>query len=442
MLLRSLRRTAISATPDGVDWRAIYQRYVQLERAWSIPNAPEPVARQFFRRIVHGHQTEAAILREFRSFRLEPPPPDVLREGLFLQSVLYPTGCERPGGRHPDDPLEDVYAAALSMLPHGFWVESPQRDQLYRGQRDARWTTIPALFRRNDVEGALDELAKAIPRIQACLPAISEEQALAVAQHYSRELGVATWLLDMTYDPRVALFFASDGGVTGDVGAVNCLVQKEWKELSAAGANRLGRLRVIDVPGVLRIQHQRASFLDTSHPDLFDQYVAHTVWFRQKEGVRFEDPGAESPVAADWIYPKDDPVLAALLRTPPATAGALRIAPAGDAREPLAAAAYWEIAQSWCRQEGVEIDACREDVLRVACDVHARLQQLRDQFALPDRSLARLQDAANLIMQAQRSGQFITPYEALRWSLSRLPPDRRVLLEDIIADCAHARDLC
>jgi hypothetical protein len=432
----------MGAIPNGDDWRSIYQRYVQLERTWSIPDAPEPVARQFFRRIVHGHQTQSAILGEFRSFRLEPPPPDVLREAFLLQSVLYPSDRERPGGRHPDDPMEDVYAAALSMLPHGFWVESPERDQLYRGQRDARWPTIPALFRKKDVEGALDQLAQAIPRIQACVAAISEEQAVAVAQHYSGELGVATWLLDMTYDPRVALFFASDGGVTGDVGVVSCLVQKEWNKLSASGTNRLGRLRVIDVPGVLRIERQRASFLDTSHPELFDQYVADTVWFRQMAGMRFEDPGADLPVTAERIYPTVDPVLAALLRTPPATAGALHIGPAGDAREPLGSAAYWEIAQSWCRQGGVEIDAYREDTLRVVCDVHARLQAQRDQFALPDRSLARLQDAVNLVMHAQRSGEFIAPQEALRWSLSRLPPDTRVLLEGIIADCAHARDLC
>lgn len=424
------------------DWRAIYQRYVQLERSWSIPGAPEPVARQFFHGIVHGHQSEAAILREFRSFRLDPPPPDVLGEGFFLQGVLYPPDGDRPGGRHHDDPLEDVYAAALSMLPHGFWVASPQRDQLYRGQRNAKWPTIPALFRRKDVDAELKELARAVSRVHACLPSLSEEQALAVAQHYSSELGVGTWLLDVTYDPGVALFFASDGGVAGDVGAVNCLVQHEWNALSAGGTNRLGRLRVVDVPGVLRIEHQRASFLDTSHPDLFDQYVAHTVWFRQKDGVRFEDPGAASPVSAEWIYPKEDPVLAALLRTPVAPAGALRSAPAGDARQPLSAASYWEIAQSWCRQEGVAIDAYREDVLRVACDVHARLQQRRDQFELPDRSLARLQDAVNCIMQAQRAGQYIAPHEALRWSLSRLPPERRRLLEEIITDCAHARDLC
>jgi hypothetical protein len=274
------------------------------------------------------------------------------------------------------------------------------------------------------------------------VPFASEEQAVAVAQHYSKELDVATWLLDMTYDPRVALFFASDGGVTGEIGVVVCIVQKEWNELSAAGTNRLGRLRVIDVPGVLRIERQRASFLDTSHPELFDQYVAYTVWFRQVEGMRFEDPEADFPVTAERVYPADDPLAAALLRTPPTTEGMLKIAPASDARQPLGSSAYWEIAQSWCRQAGVEIDAYREDTLKVVCDVHARLQAHRDQFALPDRSLARLQDAVDLVMDAQRSSKFISPQEALYGSLSGLSPGTRGLLEGIIADCAHGRDLC
>ena len=293
---------ASGANAKDVDWRAIYQRYTGLEQNWSVRDAPEPVARQFFRAIVHGHRTEPAILREVRSFGLEPPAPDLLREAFFLQSTLYPSNLDgpdrppRPDGRHPDDPMEDVYAAALSMLPHGFWVESPARDQLYRGQRNARWPTIPKLFRSEDVRGELGKLSEAMPRIHACLPALSDEQAVATAQHYAKELGVSTWMLDMTYDPRVALFFASDGAVAGDIGAVSCVVQKEWQKLSANGRNRLGQLRVIDVPGVLRIENQRASFLDTSHPELFDQYVAHTVWFRQKDesGSRIPMPHFQS----------------------------------------------------------------------------------------------------------------------------------------------------
>jgi hypothetical protein len=428
------------ATPT--DWKQVYERYARLERHWSVSGAPEPVARQFFRRIVHGHRSEAAILREFHSFRLDPPGSDLLDEAFYLQHALYPAGSARPDGRHPDDPLDDVYAAALSMLPHGFWVESPNHDQVYRGQRNATWSAIPSLFRGGDTPDALVKLAAAAARIRASGLSLNDEQVIAVAQHYSKELGVATWLIDVTYDPRVALFFASDGGREGDIGVVNCIVRHEWERLSANGTNRLGRLRVIDVPGILRIERQRASFLDTSHPDLFEQYVADTVWFRQVEGLRFEDHDASHSITGERMYPSDDPLIEALRHANPAPAVALTTGPASDAREPLGSDAYWEIAQSWCRQAGIEIDAYHEDTLRVVCDVHAHMQNLRTRFGVPDRSLHQLHQAVDLVMAAQRNARFITPRQALEWSLSRLKPKPRADLEAIITTCAHARDLC
>jgi hypothetical protein len=270
---------------------------------------------------------------------------------------------------------------------------------------------------------------------------LDDDQVIAVAQHYSKELGVATWLLDVTYDPRVALFFASDGGREGDIGVVNCIVRHEWERLSANGTNRLGKLRVIDVPGILRIERQRASFLDTSHPDLFEQYVAHTVWFRQVDGLRFEDPDAPHPITAERMYPSVDPLIEALQHATPARVVALATGPASDAREPLGSDTYWAIAQSWCHQAGVEIDAYHEDTLRVVCDVHARIQNLRGRFEVPDRSLLRLHDAVKAVMNAQCDTRFITPRQALEQSLSRLRPEARADLEAIITDCAHSRDL-
>jgi hypothetical protein len=91
----------MSALTDGADWKEIYQRYVQLERNLSVRDAPESIARKLFRRIVCGHKIEREILREFRSFRLEPPGPDVLREAFLLQRALYPCDYQRPSGRYP-----------------------------------------------------------------------------------------------------------------------------------------------------------------------------------------------------------------------------------------------------------------------------------------------------------------------------------------------------
>jgi hypothetical protein len=57
-------------------------------------------------------------------------------------------------------------------------------------------------------------------------------------------------LIDFTWDPFVALFFASDGGQDGDVGVISYISLKEFNRFSAGGTNRLGKIRVIEPRGV------------------------------------------------------------------------------------------------------------------------------------------------------------------------------------------------
>jgi hypothetical protein len=426
----------------GTTWKATYDRYMRLQRSWPAAKAPPAIASQLFRAALHGFKTPDMVAQEFRGFGLAPPPATILDEAVRLQETLHPPRAKRPDGRHPEDPLEDVFAAALSMLPHGFWVESSDREQLYRGQRNAKWSTRPSLFRAKDPACELNKLAEATARIRAALPTLDDDQVIAVAQHYSKELGVTTWLLDVTFDPRVALFFASDGGAENDVGVVHCIAQREWADLSANGTNRLGHLRVIEVPDVLRIERQRASFLDTSHPALFEQYVPHSVWFKQVPGLTFEDVSAPHPVGGGAIYPSPDPTLERLLAVAPLPREDLRVRPNSDPRDHLDGEAYWEIAQSWCDAAGVAIDHYRQDTLRVVCDVHADLQGRPDAFKLPERSLLRLKEAVDAVIRAQQEGTFVSPREALRWSLNRLDPERAGLFESVIVECMRRRDLC
>lgn len=418
------------------EWRTIYQRFVQLKKEWSVHEHPG-VNDQLFHTAVLSKRSDAQVEREFASFGLINPPAVQMRQAHALRSALeFPSH-----GRHPDDPCEDVYQAALTMMPFGEWTASPSLEKFYRGQRDARWRVVPSFFRESrDKQAATISRVNAIAKeIAASRPDLRLEQTLALIQHYSKELAAPTWLIDLTWDPKVALFFASDGGRTGDVGMVTMLVRREWEGFAAGGRNRLGSIRVIDVPGILRIERQRALFLDTSHPDLLDQYVAHSVWFRQVDGLTFEDLDAEWPVSRSRCYPELDPTLEEINKLVAAededVLSEPALAPASDASEALGAADYLAIAQTWCEQENVMLEPVYAEALQRVCLVHSRLQEHRDHLSIVLRSLHRLQEATEMVQQAQQRQQEIDLRRAMRFILQRsMTETERELIEALVTE--------
>jgi hypothetical protein len=399
------------------DWQDLYRRFGRLSREWVVHEHPG-VDRQLFRAAVLSPRSDADVERELASFGV--PLPRIWKEAREINRLMD----FDPRGRHPDDPCEDVYQAALTMMPHGIWTSSPAHEQLYRGQRDARWAVVPSFFRVGD-EARAESLAR-VRRLAGALvaerPELSADQALALIQHYSAELAAPTWLLDMTWDPAVALLFASLGGAGGDIGVVTMVVRREWEGFSAAGRNRLGEIRVVEVPAVLRIERQRALFLDTSHPDLLEQYVAHSVWFRQVEGLVFEDPDAAWPVTRQSCFPDADPTLELVRRLVPAPSGP-PLAPPSDAAERLAADDYLAIALSWCEEDGVDLEAPSRDVLGAVCRVHADLQAERRDVSADLRSLHRLRQAMDVVVRHQAEGRPLDVESALRLTLSRSMSD-------------------
>ena len=415
--------------------RTIYQRVVQLQKDWSVHDDPR-VNEELFRAAVLSQRSDAEVEREFASFGLAIPRTDQVQEAHALRSALN----FRPAGRHPNDPCDDVYQAALTMMPFGEWMASPGHEQLYRGQRDARWPIVPSFFRQPEAKQAatvqrVNALAK---RIAARRPDLRPEQALALIQHYSTELAAPTWLIDLTWDPAVALFFASDGGITGEIGVVTMLVRREWEDLAAGGQNRLGQIRVIDVPDVLRIERQRALFLDTSHPDLLEQYVAHSVWFRQVDGLTFEDLNADWPVSKSHCYPEVDATLEevqGLARLEAADVDESTLVPASDASQSLGVADYVAIAQSWCQQEGVMLEPPYVEVLQRVCLVHSLLQEQRDHLSIGLRSLLRLQEATVMVQDAQEQRQEINVRRAMRFTLQRSMTEAELeLIETLVTE--------
>src|SRR5262249_42700608 len=158
----------------------------------------------------------------------------------------------------------------------------------------------------DELHQRLSRLSTSVAALRRTFPELTEDQAVAIAQHYStREKGVSTWLLDVKRDPPIPLFFPSDPCLPRKSGGISALKEMEWKRLSGDGTNRLGAIREVDLPTVGRIQAQKGLFLDTSHPQLFSAYSPFRLEFVQTGDLAFEDPFRDPPITRDCLYQKD-----------------------------------------------------------------------------------------------------------------------------------------
>lgn len=118
----------------------------------------------------------------------------------------------------------------------------------------------------------------------------SEFFELAFAQHFKAddEARLAPPMLDFTYDPLVALFFASLGGETGEVGEILRLsIDNDFGKFS--DFEPLGKLAFIDLPAVSRLRRQRGLLLHSPTPGAIEVLVPFGVQFNQVSGLVFED---------------------------------------------------------------------------------------------------------------------------------------------------------
>ena len=257
-----------------------------------------------------------------------------------------------------------MYQAAVWMLyisqSSNKWIPSPDKSYVYRGQRK-NFPLIPTIFRDAETNEVIKDrflkVSRYITNLVIEMTSISKEQALAVIQHYSTELDLQTWLLDFTWDPFVALFFSSLNSEDNDIGMVFCIEQKEWNRISSNGLNRFGKLRVIEVSNIHRINAQRALFLNTTDPSLFEQYIAESYLFKQHSGLVFEDKNSNPSITEETLLPKEDPIIKFLknikLSKSPAT---FLNAPSPSLPKPLISQDYYSIILSWCDKNGWKIN--------------------------------------------------------------------------------------
>jgi hypothetical protein len=410
--------SAAEMIPGRLSWEDEYRRYRRLEQNWMQEGKapPDPDVRGWLRQTLHGivFRDPDAGSPESRD---APPgiPTELWEEAWSLQDRLRPLHT-RGLGRDVDEPLDDVYHAALVMRwTWTSWTNSGRA--AYRGQRDYRWRLYPKLYRDDPSPERLDSdvqrLTKLVGWLRTERPDLDELQCIATAQHYSSEANVSTWLVDFTYDPMVALFFASDHGKDNDVGVVHQIRIDEWKRLSSSGRARLGSLTTIDVPGVQRIEAQRGLFLVTSHPDLFEQYVAYTIRFSQHDGLTFEDISWTPPVSRSHMYPIQDSTKDAIDQW---SRGALVSACGNNGRvdpqalmppspyEKLEPADYAELVCRWLEDLGVSLTDPYTRVAEALGRIYFALQQRPEVVGQSNRSLHQLARAAKAVVQFRTSG--------------------------------------
>jgi hypothetical protein len=451
-----------AVSQDGASvWQSAYFEYRELERRFTdteqhgflfLLRAASEGRWIFDRRL----EEVRAVCQGTNEGGLTEPTAALIEQMRTLADLRSTYDRESPGFV-----FENAYHLAFDRLRvwRSYGTPIPPASQcmrLYRGQRVDTWGVGGSIYRGlpegSDRVRVLRERAAAVcqvARVIAARRGLSFADAMAVAQHYSAAdiLGVPTWLVDFSRDEWVALFFATDGGQTGDLGIVWDIMPTEYARHAMGDDNPIGPLQLVVPPNVLRIDNQAGVFVVAGLPQIFDQYVAFG-WesrFKQHTGLRFEDPALG--VTAQRIYPPDDP-LWKVLADVPATAvdcgceaaeESCRVPPAvfTDPFDPIT---YERLLICWLEEAQAERSGHSElpgarIVLAGIARFHARLHFAAYADRLPSlvsRSLNRLRDAFEVLYFAMLEGRTVSVRNAVAGSYLRQMqgrPEHAVLLE-------------
>jgi FRG domain len=306
----------------------------------------------------------------------------------------------------------------MKMQRFSYENVSTSRAYGFRGQRNHCWPLISSIQR--DLPGCEEQKATEMEKRVRILALFSEAlqrafseieptelECVAIAQHY----GIASPLCDLSWSPWVALFFASDGGLTGDVGIVQCFSISNLTELMGHGKSLFGTVRIVEVKFVPRITAQQGFFLELPGHRLDKQMIPFSQTFEQHDGLVFEDEHLD--ITRSQIYPSAAEDRFAAFANP-----VLKTYPFIPLHLPLTGADYFFEAKKWYPEQFSQVEKDIESLGLELCEFHCRLQaepSLRDY----ERSFTRLKTALSLIFSSLNQGQQCTMTELVEYYVSQ-----------------------
>lgn len=122
--------------------------------------------------------------------------------------------------------IEKYIKAIMEMKRNKDKLELQANQWFFRGQKNSSWSAMPSVFRNDCLNKEYQIILKAVGQNPFEFKSLTEFETLTKLQHY----GLATRLLDVTLNPLVALFFATEPAVEYEGGK-----DKRFKQVEKDG---------------------------------------------------------------------------------------------------------------------------------------------------------------------------------------------------------------